>query len=254
VAYKRISPQPVSEGGTGAKTLTGVLTGNGTSAVTANTITQYTVLLGDSSNAVSNVSGTGTSGQILTSNGAGSNPTWQTNSGGIGTWVLIERQVASTDATLDFTTGIDNTYDCHVFVINHITTDSMSSTSLRLLYSTNTGSSYLSTNYKSGFVTSGYTSASLTNENSNVHVQLSGGTIDTHNGISGMIYFYGLGTSSDAQCLYYIVWKDIEGGGLSHLRGVGNNSTTSGVDAIRFLFGTGNILSGSIALYGISYS
>jgi len=45
----------VSKGGTGATTLTGVLTGNGTSAVTASAVTQHSVLLGGASNAVSEV-------------------------------------------------------------------------------------------------------------------------------------------------------------------------------------------------------
>lgn len=72
----------VANGGTGATTLTGVLTGNGTSAITANAVTQYAVLLGGASNAVGEVSGVGTSGQVLTSNGAGMNPTWQDAGGG----------------------------------------------------------------------------------------------------------------------------------------------------------------------------
>lgn len=52
----------VAKGGTGATSLTGVLTGNGTSAVTANAVTQHGVLLGSASNAVSSlaVAATGT--------------------------------------------------------------------------------------------------------------------------------------------------------------------------------------------------
>lgn len=83
MAYKRISPTPVVEGGTGASTLTGVVTGNGTSAMSANAVTQFAVLLGGASNAVANVASVGTSGQVLTSNGAGSNPTFQ-DAGGSG--------------------------------------------------------------------------------------------------------------------------------------------------------------------------
>lgn len=58
MAYKRISPQPIVEGGTGASTLTsnGVLLGNGTSAITATT--------------------PGTTGQVLTGV-TGSAPTFQ---------------------------------------------------------------------------------------------------------------------------------------------------------------------------------
>jgi hypothetical protein len=81
MAYKQISPQSVSEGGTGASTLTGVLTGNGTSAITGNTVTQYGVLIGGASNAVSSTA-VGTAGQVLTSNGAGFDPTYQDNASG----------------------------------------------------------------------------------------------------------------------------------------------------------------------------
>lgn len=56
------APLNVAHGGTGATTLTGVLTGNGTSAVTANAVTQHGVLLGGATNAVSSlaVAATGT--------------------------------------------------------------------------------------------------------------------------------------------------------------------------------------------------
>lgn len=76
MAYKQISPQVVAEGGTGASTLTGVLTGNGTSAVTANAVTQYGVLVGGASNAVDSTA-VGTATHVLTSNGAGLAPTFQ---------------------------------------------------------------------------------------------------------------------------------------------------------------------------------
>lgn len=136
-AYKRVSPQPVAEGGTGATTLTahGVLLGEGTSAitptavgtngqvlvgssaadpgwvtptagtglsVTANasthsyalstpvtvanggtgdtSLTAYAVLCGGTTttNPVQSIASVGTSGQFLTSNGAGALPTFQT--------------------------------------------------------------------------------------------------------------------------------------------------------------------------------
>jgi hypothetical protein len=64
MAYKQISPQPVVEGGTGVQTITGVLTGNGTSPVTANAVTENGILIGASSNAVASL-GVATNGQIL---------------------------------------------------------------------------------------------------------------------------------------------------------------------------------------------
>lgn len=78
MAYKRISPMPVVEGGTGAQTLTGVLIGNGTSAVTGNAVTQYDVLVGGASNAISSVAPSATSGVPLISGGSSANPSFGT--------------------------------------------------------------------------------------------------------------------------------------------------------------------------------
>jgi hypothetical protein len=74
-------PATVDVGGTGATTLTGVLTGNGTSAITANAVTEHGVLIGGASNAVSSTA-VGTAGDVLTSNGAGMDPTYQTPTAG----------------------------------------------------------------------------------------------------------------------------------------------------------------------------
>lgn len=62
MAYKRVSPMPVAEGGLGA-----------------NSFTAYSVICGGttSTGAFQNVSGVGSSGNILTSNGAASLPSWQ---------------------------------------------------------------------------------------------------------------------------------------------------------------------------------
>ncbi len=92
MAYKRISPQPVVEGGTGAQTLTGIVTGNGTSAFTANAVTQYGVLVGGASNAASSVT-VGTNGQVLLG-ATGANPAFAT--------------LTSTGGTIVFTTGANS--------------------------------------------------------------------------------------------------------------------------------------------------
>lgn len=74
MAYKEKSPIPVTEGGSGAQTLTGVLTGNGTSAFTASAITQHDVLVGGATNAITSVAPSATSGIPLVSQGASSDP------------------------------------------------------------------------------------------------------------------------------------------------------------------------------------
>jgi hypothetical protein len=66
MAYKRISPQPIVEGGTGVQSNTA-----------------YAVLCGGTSGTspIQSIAGVGSSGQLLTSNGAGALPTFQSPSG-----------------------------------------------------------------------------------------------------------------------------------------------------------------------------
>ena len=64
------APLTVANGGTGATTLTGVLTGNGTSAITANAITQHGVLIAGASNAVSSLAVAATGQTLMGSTGA----------------------------------------------------------------------------------------------------------------------------------------------------------------------------------------
>jgi len=96
IATHLSSPLPVSQGGTGAATLGahGVLVGEGTSAVA--------------------VTGAGTAGQVLTSNGASADPTFQAAAGGgippiFGTgnkrWEGIWRSGSSTEKPMN---GVDN--------------------------------------------------------------------------------------------------------------------------------------------------
>lgn len=68
----------VAGGGTGATTLTGVLTGNGTSAVTASAVTQHDILVGGASNAITSVAPSATSGVPVISQGASADPVFGT--------------------------------------------------------------------------------------------------------------------------------------------------------------------------------
>jgi len=54
----------------------------------------------------------GTSGQVITSNGSGSAPTWQDAGGGA--WNLLSTVTASGASTVDFTSDIDSTYRTYV--------------------------------------------------------------------------------------------------------------------------------------------
>jgi hypothetical protein len=64
------APVTVANGGTGATSLTGVLTGNGTGAITGNAVTQHGVLLGGASNVVDSLAVAATGTTLMGSTGA----------------------------------------------------------------------------------------------------------------------------------------------------------------------------------------
>jgi len=72
------NPITVAQGGTGAATLTGILTGNGTSAITANAVSQYNLVVAGASNAASGIAPSATSGVPLISKGSSANPAYGT--------------------------------------------------------------------------------------------------------------------------------------------------------------------------------
>lgn len=78
----------------------GITIFDGTATFTATTTTQYNTLVGNTGNTIANVS-PGTSGQVLTSNGASANPSYQT---------LPFTQTPWTDEATSFAVVVGNGY------------------------------------------------------------------------------------------------------------------------------------------------
>jgi hypothetical protein len=124
------NPIAISQGGTNAAsmgTTDGVVYYDGTRLVTTNA---------------------GTAAQLLTSNGPGLAPTWQSSGGsgspsGIG-WDLIQSQTLIAGDFILVFTGITNAYNIYKLVISH-----GNNPNIWLRYSTNGGVSYVSSGYKS---------------------------------------------------------------------------------------------------------
>jgi len=168
MAYKQISPLSVPEGGSGAISLTGVVTGNGTSALTANTVTQHGVLVGGASNAVASTA-VGTAGQVLTSNGAGVDPTYQNNASTSGSYILLETQTASASATIDFT-GLASYTSYFVKFANVLPANN--NQQLLMRYSDDDGSTFETTAYQCGLFDNDFNSATVTNATSAIFILL----------------------------------------------------------------------------------
>lgn len=169
--------------------------------------------------------------------------------------VVIESQDASSDATLDFT-GFDATlYDAYVFEIGNLIpgTDAQN---LELRTSTDGGSTYDSSaaNYT-------YYKKTATNEVSPTELSTGGnatavelaetlGNAAGEDGVSLTLKVSAPHLTKKTRMAWYGSFDNASGEDVD-LRGSGVRNSSADVDAIRFLFSSGNIASGTITMYGL---
>ncbi len=256
---------PVTNGGTGATTLTGYVKGTGTSALTASStvptsdltgtlgvanggtgatsLTANNVILGNNTSAVQFVA-PGTTGNVLTSNGT----TWQSSApAGGGSWVFINSTTASSSSTVDIS-GFSSTYDMHAIVFTGVYGEGGS---VQLLIRLNCGSGFLGSNYSRTYVFSGTWNSNSGQDG--IYI-IQSYTSNSQNRISGIVYVpnasatnvlkscFGLGGTPGTPIISF---------------GGGTNDTTSGVGALtglRFLMSSGSVFAGTFRLYGIKNS
>ena len=227
---------PVAGGGTGVATLTA-----------------YAPVFGGTTTTGAVQSGTvGTAGQVLTSNGAGALPTFQSVGGGGGGLVKIATINASGLSSVVFdATMITSSYNKYVIEFDGVYTSGQGS--LLLSVSTNNGSSYLSSNYtwwgnsqESGSSSLGfnfYTGAG------NIDFGLAGNFLNTSTTLfaSGSIEFSN--PSASAVTLFLGRMVGFDGVLFQVINSYGKNSTTTPINNIQ-LTGSAGTLTGHFVLYG----
>ena len=177
--------------------------------------------------------------------------------GGVGALVLLEQHTASSSATLDFTTAISSTYDDYLIEVLNVLPVT-NTVDLVMEVSTDGGSTWDTTSghysweamrsNTSGSSSSGSTSASgiTVSANTTDHVQNDANNGGVHGSFrliapGSAIYKYLFGNVS----LYYgSAWVTAFIGGR-YLQ-------TAAVNALRFLFSSGDIASGTIRVYGVA--
>ena len=194
-----------------------------------------------------------TSGNVLTSDGTDWTSAAASSGSTAGNLTQIgSTQTASSSATIEFTSAIDTTYDRFVFKWNRVI-PATDGASLRMQWSTNNGSSWISNNEYGR-------SALETDENSNnfvggvnqAYIQCSstventasdGGNFgfvelfDPTENIYPTCYGRSTGASNNQQVTQFVF--------------AGATWTQQDVDAVRFLFSSGNIASGEFKLFGV---
>lgn len=198
----------------------------------------------------------GTSGQILTSNGAGAAPTFQ-DAATAGVWNFLTSDTASDSSALTFTSNIDSTYDNYVIVLENLVMASDSVLYLRV--STDGGMSYISTGnvyeYAAIRTRGGSTQTDDTSAGAqqvNLTAALTAES-DAGNAINGTIHMF---SPSNTSLHTYFMFNTVftsSVGGVAFVSGSGRYEATTAVNAIQ-ISGAANISSGTIRLYGVSKS
>lgn len=233
------TPKPidVSSGGTGLSTAT----------------TAYGVLAAGTTatGAFQNI-GTGLTGQILTSNGAGALPTFQAAAGG-GDFVLLSTVTPTSSSSIIFdNTIITSAYQTYKIVYNSLQNSGLTSQGADLVISTNNGSTYLSTGYQAdcwymgigiGFWQNFGITATY------MRLFLGGGGI-----VSGETYLYNVGTSRNLTMKTDVTVTDNATPSNTYWEhSAGLNSSSANVNNIKITpTGVGNTFNaGTISIYGI---
>jgi len=171
----------------------------------------------------------------------------------LGAWHLIETQtITSSTSTVDFTTGIDSTYDSYVLVGSLVVpvNDAVAAN-----IQVHSGGAWKTANYQSavrshdsdgglGIVGSNSNGGAVTMANSvgSATGEAISFTLTLHNPSNTAIYKHIDGSST---------WDQSSGNTVHTLFGGSWKAGTGAVDGIRMLFGSGNIESGKFSLYGV---
>jgi len=179
-----------------------------------------------------------------------------------GSLILLSTQTASASATIDFTSGIDSTYDSYVFKFIDIHPQN-SGVNLEFNFSTDGGSNYNVTK-----TTTFFTSAHSEDDTSEAQLEyraaqdLAQSTAfqPIHWNIANNNDDCNVGTlqifnpSSTTFVKHFIATTNISSASATtknhYVAGYGN--TTNSVDAVRFQMSSGNIDDGIIKMYGVA--
>ena len=178
-----------------------------------------------------------------------------------GGMTLISEQTASSSATIDFTSGIDSTYDSYVFKFYDIH-PSGNNTEFDVLFSSNGGSGYGLTKTTTAFYAlhneadsvtafTYSTGTDLAQSTSAKNLMVNVGDGNDESGAGTMQLF---NPSSTTFVKHFIANVNIydEGAQTVNRYTAGYVNTISAINAVRFQMSSGNIDSGVIKLYGIS--
>jgi len=174
-----------------------------------------------------------------------------------GAWTHISRVAPSSSATASFTGFNASIYDAYVFIFNLLPANDGQNCMVRC--STDGGSSYASSSEYRQISTYQLSSAAtptgsaITGSQAFFMTGAYGVGNATNEGIAGVFWIYAPDSTVYTKVSFHATSVDNSGNHLNSV-GSGHLMLASDVDAVRFLFGSGNIASGEINMYGVKNS
>ena len=179
----------------------------------------------------------------------------------LGQPVLLSTATASSSASIEFTSGIDSTYDIYKFeYINiHPQTDNVN---FQINFSIDSGSNYNVTKTTTFFRANHYengTGGTVSYEAGQDLAQSTGNQnlmnafgADADQNASGNLYLFSPASTTFVKHFIAVTSGTQDDDSLRVPYVAGYCNTTSAVDAIKFVMSSGNIDAGTIKMYGIS--
>ena len=176
-----------------------------------------------------------------------------------GAWTLIETQTASSDGTLDFTSGLDSTYDeyCFRFINIHGSDNDTNFTFQANVAGesgyneTITSTHFIAYNSEAGSNSFAYDASRDQAQGTAFQALAEGCGSDNDQNLSGELYLYNLSSTTFVKTFMSRVNVARHNDALNDEYGAGYFNTTGAINAIQFKFASGDIDAGTISLYGI---
>ena len=229
-----------------------VSTGNtdGTLQLQVNGTTPSVTLAANGSVGVGSSPSYGNSGQVLTSSGTGSAPTWTTPSAGPVT--LITSTTATAASSVVFT-GLSTTYG--MYLLEYDSVFGSAGDNLVLTISANNGSSYYSSSYavQGTYTVNGSNSVYATTTDPFFYLgPITGSNTSLSNPSSGSIWMYNPAASKQFTAQNLSASRNGSGNMENTVVSYGGPNGTSAINAIKIVFAGAATITGKFRLYGYS--
>lgn len=197
-----------------------------------------------------------TNDDVYEAYGVASSADWIKTGGGA--LVLLATSTLANDATADFTAFDNSTYESYIFYFSNVVPSS-DNQDFWVRTSTDGGTSYDDGADTYSWIVHGAISSNTiaqTDAADDTKIILNDtgnpgpGSASGEDGVSGWLVLHGPGLAKKTQITSQIFFQDADGAYQIH-NGGGQRASSADVDAIRFLFSSGNLESGTIKMYGM---